>query len=170
MCTNQPPNGFLSPNGSKTSMKGTVRTILQKPCCATLCRTLTSSSIPTTELIPQTSKPRQVSLYLLLMEERYSRPMTHGLLWNVHSPSMAAVAHAHNEIASILMHRNRLAVHLVGNVPQAPPPLTGGEAERMCARCSMAPVCAAHHKVCMDKRLRCMFTLHQRWREDTPMC
>jgi hypothetical protein len=63
----------------------------------------------------------QVTLYLLLMEARYGlgQPPA-GLLWNVNSPVMTLIPAKHNELASLLACRNRLAAHLWQDVP--PPP------------------------------------------------
>jgi hypothetical protein len=65
----------------------------------------------------------QVSLYLLLMEERYRSPVTAGLLWNVNQPSMQLVPRKQQELAPLLARRNALAAHLWQERPAAPPML-----------------------------------------------
>lgn len=65
--------------------------------------------------------PLQVLLYLLLMEDRYRTAVRTGLLWNINSPTLTAVRYTHGELASLLMHRNRLAAALATGAP--PPPL-----------------------------------------------
>lgn len=87
----------------------------------------------------------QVLLYLLLMEERYGQAVHTGLLWNSYSgPTMQAVSYSQLELASLIMHRNRLAAHLVAPTAAPPPPMEGSEAERACRYCSAAPACALY--------------------------
>ncbi|KXZ52798.1 hypothetical protein GPECTOR_8g185 [Gonium pectorale] len=86
----------------------------------------------------------QVLLYLLLMEDRYQEAIRTGLLWNINKPSMQAVRYAHHELASLIMHRNRLAAYLVAGAAEPPPPLLGSESERKCEYCSLAPTCALY--------------------------
>jgi hypothetical protein len=84
-------------------------------------------------------------MYLLLMEERYGQAIHTGLLWNSHTGStMTAVSYSHQELASLIMHRNRLAAHLVGAAAAPPPPMEGSEAERACRGCSAATACALY--------------------------
>ncbi len=72
-------------------------------------------------LSPPCNAPPKVLLYLLLMEDRYRTAVRTGLLWNINSPTLTAVRYTHGELASLLMHRNRLAASLAAGAP--PPPL-----------------------------------------------
>lgn len=65
----------------------------------------------------------QVSLYLLLLEDRYNQPVTSGLLWNINQPTMQLVQHQHQEVAPLLARRNQLAAFLWQAHPPAPPML-----------------------------------------------
>ena len=47
-------------------------------------------------------RPVQVSLYLLLLEQRYKQHVGAGLLCNLHSPVLQAVQHSHADIAHLL--------------------------------------------------------------------
>jgi hypothetical protein len=71
-----------------------------------------------------------VSLYLLLMEERYRAPVTAGLLWNVNQPAMQLVPRKQQELAPLLARRNALAAHLWQERPAAPPLLQVGGRRR----------------------------------------
>ena len=91
----------------------------------------------------------QVSLYLLLLEERYGAAAPHGLLWNAQSPEMALVPRRQGELAPLVARRNALAAHLWQERPAAPPmlhvsPLTGSCAftpTAVCFRsCSRKPL------------------------------
>lgn len=62
-----------------------------------------------------------MSLYLLLMEERYRAPVSQGLLWNAGDPVMQLVQRKQLELASLLARRNALAAHLWQERPAAPP-------------------------------------------------
>lgn len=64
-----------------------------------------------------------MSLYLLLMEERYGAPIAAGLLWNVGAPAMKLVPRRQQELAPLLARRNALAAHLWQERPHAPPML-----------------------------------------------
>ncbi|GLC59371.1 hypothetical protein PLESTB_001479200 [Pleodorina starrii] len=86
----------------------------------------------------------QVLLYLLLMEDRYATAVRTGLLWNSNKPTMQAVRYAHHELAALIMHRNRLATHLVGAAREPPPPLHAHEADRKCNYCGVAATCALY--------------------------
>lgn len=89
--------------------------------------------------------PSQVSLYLLLMEDRYGQPCDMGVLWNVNDgPMMHAVQRVQGELGVLLMHRNRLAAHMVGTVRAAPPMLHDNW---QCGRCYAKATCALYHKV-----------------------
>lgn len=85
-----------------------------------------------------------MSLYLLLMEERYGASAPHGLLWNVQSPGMQLVPRRQDELAPLLARRNALAAHLWQARPSAPPMLRDASA---CRRCHSASVCATYHAV-----------------------
>eukprot|EP00798_Chlamydomonas_sp_ICE-L_P015376 gene15376-21461_t len=78
----------------------------------------------------------RVSLYLLLIEERYKNNPDLGLLWNV-------VQRAPGELAALMLHRNRLATHLAGPSPTAPPMI---QDDFQCSRCFQASACTLHHK------------------------
>lgn len=67
-----------------------------------------------------------MSLYLLLMEERYRTPVSHGLLWNVHQQAMQLVPRKQQELAPLLARRNALAAHLWQERPRAPPMIQVG--------------------------------------------
>ncbi|GIL70908.1 hypothetical protein Vretifemale_1573, partial [Volvox reticuliferus] len=86
----------------------------------------------------------QVLLYLLLMEDRYQTAVQTGLLWNSQKPTMQVVRYAHHELASLIMHRNRLAAYLVGPATEPPPPLQGSEADRKCEYCGVRSTCALY--------------------------
>ncbi|GLI58557.1 hypothetical protein VaNZ11_000304 [Volvox africanus] len=86
----------------------------------------------------------QVLLYLLLMEDRYQTAVQMGLLWNSQKPTMQAVRYAHHELASLIMHRNRLAAYLVGAAREPPAPLQGSEADRKCEYCGVSSTCALY--------------------------
>lgn len=48
----------------------------------------------------------QVSLYLMLMEDRYQQPCDMGLLWNINEgTTMQPVQRVHGELAALMMHR-----------------------------------------------------------------
>ncbi|GIL46712.1 hypothetical protein Vafri_3630 [Volvox africanus] len=86
----------------------------------------------------------QVLLYLLLMEDRYQTAVQTGLLWNSQKPTMQAVRYAHHELASLIMHRNRIAAYLVGAAREPPAPLQGSEADRKCEYCGVSSTCALY--------------------------
>ncbi|KAL6748261.1 hypothetical protein V8C86DRAFT_3115096 [Haematococcus lacustris] len=67
-----------------------------------------------------------------------------GLLWNSgDSANMHAVKRAQHELAALMMHRNRLAAHLVGK-QRLPPTMLRNE--RQCGTCFAATYCALVHK------------------------
>jgi hypothetical protein len=81
----------------------------------------------------------QVSLYLLLLQQRYQlEQLPAGLLWNMGSSSnnnsngsrsgssgamMSLVDWKAGELSLLMAHRNRVAAALAGDVPRPPPVL-----------------------------------------------
>lgn len=85
----------------------------------------------------------QVSLYLLLMQERYGQVIESGLLWYLGSLSPHLVRLVPAEIQALLVHRNALAGHLM---PGQPLPEVIREAWS-CDKCFQKTACALNHKV-----------------------
>ncbi|KAL6757709.1 P-loop containing nucleoside triphosphate hydrolase protein [Haematococcus lacustris] len=117
---------------------------------------------------PHFSHRAQLSLYFLLLDDRYGEATAApgssssaaaapgpaaagaghsgdlGLLWNSgDSANMHAVKRAQHELAALMMHRNRLAAHLVGK-QRLPPTMLRNE--RQCGTCFAATYCALVHK------------------------
>ncbi|DBA90758.1 TPA: DNA replication endonuclease-helicase Dna2, variant 2 [Trebouxia sp. C0004] len=93
---------------------------------------------------PHISHRAQVSLYLLLMQERYGQVIESGLLWYLGSLSPQQVRMVPQEIQALIMHRNILAGHMM---PGAPLP----EVIRdpwACDKCFQKAACALSHKAC----------------------
>ncbi len=88
--------------------------------------------------------PVQVSLYLLLMGERYGVTLERGLLWYLGQAAPEIVRAVPGELSSLLAQRNRLAAALAK--PSAPlPPLL--REPGICAGCFQLQACALCHKV-----------------------
>ncbi|KAJ9533761.1 hypothetical protein QJQ45_026846, partial [Haematococcus lacustris] len=85
---------------------------------------------------PHFSHRAQLSLYFLLLDDRGD------------SANMHAVKRAQHELAALMMHRNRLAAHLVGK-QRLPPAMLRNE--RQCGTCFAATYCALVHKVMVHK-------------------
>ena len=88
----------------------------------------------------------QVSLYLLLMQERYGQVIESGLLWYLGSLSPQQVRMVPQEIQALIMHRNILAGHMM---PGAPLPEVIRE-PWACDKCFQKAACALSHKVIAD--------------------
>eukprot|EP00887_Chlorella_sp_A99_P004604 scaffold4.g4604.t1 len=93
----------------------------------------------------KTGKPHmehraQVLLYLLLMEERYGRPLDWGVLWYTTRPGAELVRRRHCELASLMAARNRLAAALAAG---ALPPLVDNKFS--CGWCYAKANCAVAH-------------------------
>ncbi|KAK9824153.1 hypothetical protein WJX72_008129 [[Myrmecia] bisecta] len=91
---------------------------------------------------PHQSHKAQVSLYLLLMEERYGATMERGLLWYLGQAAPEVVRSVPAELAALLMQRNLLAAFLQDGRPL--PPLL--QQPRACASCFQLTACALAHK------------------------
>lgn len=85
----------------------------------------------------------QVSLYLLLMQERYGHVIESGLLWYLSHSSPQQVKLVPQELQSLMQARNWLAAALV---PGQPLPSVIRD-ERACDKCFQKTVCALSHKV-----------------------
>ena len=87
--------------------------------------------------------PTQVTLYLLLMEQRYGAAMPRGLLWYLSQPQPEVVRRVPEEVSALLMQRNQLAAALSrgGQLP----PLQRDP--RICGGCFQLATCALAHKV-----------------------
>ncbi len=88
----------------------------------------------------------QVSLYLLLMQERYGQLIESGLLWYLGSLSPQQVRMVPQEIQALIMHRNILAGHMMPGVP-LPEVIREPWA---CDKCFQKAACALSHKVVAD--------------------
>ncbi|KAL0030927.1 hypothetical protein WJX79_001622 [Trebouxia sp. C0005] len=93
---------------------------------------------------PHISHRAQVSLYLLLMQERYGQVIESGLLWYLGSLSPQQVRMVPQEIQALIMHRNILAGHMT---PGAPLPEVIRE-PWACDKCFQKAACALSHKAC----------------------
>ena len=85
----------------------------------------------------------QVSLYLLLMQERYGHVIESGLLWYLSHSSPQQVKLVPQELQSLMQARNWLAASIVPGQP-LPPVIKD---ERACDKCFQKTVCALSHKV-----------------------
>ena len=85
----------------------------------------------------------QVSLYLLLMQERYGQVIESGLLWYLGSLSPHQVKRVPAELQALITHRNTLAAHLI---PGSPLPEVIRD-EWACNKCFQKAACAISHKV-----------------------
>ncbi|KAL0046566.1 hypothetical protein WJX82_003944 [Trebouxia sp. C0006] len=93
---------------------------------------------------PHISHRAQVSLYLLLMQERYGQVIESGLLWYLGSLSPQQVRMVPQEIQALIMHRNILAGHMRPGVP-LPEVIREPWA---CDKCFQKAACALNHKAC----------------------
>ena len=84
----------------------------------------------------------QVSLYLLLMQERYGQVIESGLLWYLGSLSPQLVKSVPAELQALIKHRNALAGQLM---PGQPLPEVIRD-ERACDKCFQKAACALSHK------------------------
>ena len=85
----------------------------------------------------------QVSLYLLLMQERYGQVIESGLLWYLGSVSPQQVKLVPEELQSLIQLRNSLASYLV---PGQPLPAVIRD-DWACGKCFQKQACAVSHKV-----------------------
>ena len=85
----------------------------------------------------------QVSLYLILLQERYGQTIESGLLWYLGSSSPQQVRSVPGEMQALIMHRNVLAGHLLPG--QALPSVIRDD--WACAKCFQKAACALSHKV-----------------------
>ncbi|KAL4448106.1 hypothetical protein ABPG75_005325 [Micractinium tetrahymenae] len=83
------------------------------------------------------SHKAQVLLYLLLMEERYGRPLDWGMLWYTGQPDPQLVAKRPMDLACLMAVRNRLAAAIAH---QEMPQLT--DEKRQCNWCFQQANCA----------------------------
>ncbi len=73
-----------------------------------------------------------MSLYLLLLEQRYQVAAPAGLLWNLnHNGAMQLVRKRPGELSALMARRNGLAAALAPAVPVAPPMLQVRGRERL---------------------------------------
>ncbi|KAK9846251.1 hypothetical protein WJX81_000082 [Elliptochloris bilobata] len=84
----------------------------------------------------------QVTLYLLLLEERYGAPMSRGLLWYLSQPRPEVVRRVPEEVSALLMQRNQLASALAHGT-RLPPLLRD---PRACGGCFQLSTCTLAHK------------------------
>ncbi|BDA50404.1 DNA replication ATP-dependent helicase/nuclease DNA2 [Coccomyxa sp. Obi] len=91
---------------------------------------------------PHQSHRAQVTLYQLLMEERYGEPIEAGLLWYLNQSSPEIVTRSPYEVAGLMMQRNALAARL-GRARSLPPML---REERSCSNCFQRSNCSLFHK------------------------
>ncbi|CAL8464813.1 g4348 [Coccomyxa elongata] len=91
---------------------------------------------------PHQSHRAQVTLYQLLMEERYGEAIEAGLLWYLNQASPEIVTRSPYEVAGLMMQRNALAARL-GREHSLPPML---REERSCSNCFQRSNCALLHK------------------------
>ena len=88
----------------------------------------------------------QVSLYLLLMGERYGITLERGLLWYLGHAAPEVIRAVPGELASLLAQRNRLAAALAAPSTPLPPLL---KEPNVCSGCFQLTACALSHKVCI---------------------
>ena len=98
----------------------------------------------------------QVSLYLLLMQERYGHVIESGLLWYLSHSSPQQVKLVPQELQSLMQARNWLAASLVPGQP-LPPVIRD---ERACDKCFQKTVCALSHKVRFWKKIASVPFVH----------
>lgn len=85
----------------------------------------------------------QVTLYLLLMEERYGAAMPRGLLWYLSQARPEVVRRVPEEVSALLMQRNQLAAAMSRGAQL--PPLQRDPC--VCGGCFQLATCALAHKV-----------------------
>eukprot|EP00892_Ulva_mutabilis_P005316 jgi/Ulvmu1/3156/UM015_0196.1 len=89
------------------------------------------------------SHAAQLGLYSLLLQSRYGADPVSGLLWYSRVENMDTVSLRSNDVAGLIMTRNRLAAHKARGAWALPPPL---KELHSCSSCMVLPLCAvAHH-------------------------
>ncbi|KJE89042.1 helicase [Capsaspora owczarzaki ATCC 30864] len=88
------------------------------------------------------SHSTQVTLYTLLMSDRYEKNITSGLLYYLKSGTMQGITHTAADLRGIMIARNELAVHLSG--PRFYPEML--KSPRQCKSCFQLDNCMIIHK------------------------
>jgi DNA replication ATP-dependent helicase Dna2 len=85
----------------------------------------------------------QTLLYTLLLNDRYRRPIDHGLLFYISTGDLIRIPGWRDEIRSIMIARNRLAEELA--LPDALPAQIRNE--HLCKRCFQLDSCMMYHRL-----------------------
>ncbi|PHU30986.1 hypothetical protein BC332_03079 [Capsicum chinense] len=87
----------------------------------------------------------QVMLYTLLMSERYSQHIGHGLLYYLHTDQTQGITVYRSDLVGLIMRRNELANDLLkATMTQQLPPML--QSPNMCRGCRHLSVCTIYHK------------------------
>ncbi|XP_070051802.1 DNA replication ATP-dependent helicase/nuclease JHS1 isoform X3 [Nicotiana tomentosiformis] len=87
----------------------------------------------------------QVMLYTLLMSERYSQHIGHGLLYYLHTDHTQGITVRRSDLVGLIMRRNELANDLLKTtITQQLPPML--QSPNMCRGCRHLNVCTVYHK------------------------
>lgn len=87
----------------------------------------------------------QVMLYTLLMSERYSQHIGHGLLYYLHTDQTQGITVCRSDLVGLIMRRNELANDLLkASITQQLPPML--QSPNMCRGCRHLSVCTIYHK------------------------
>ncbi|XP_049368809.1 DNA replication ATP-dependent helicase/nuclease JHS1 [Solanum verrucosum] len=87
----------------------------------------------------------QVMLYTLLMSERYSQHIGHGLLYYLHTDQTQGITVCRSDLVGLIMRRNELANDLLkASITQQLPPML--QSPNMCRGCRHLNVCTIYHK------------------------
>ncbi|XP_060219092.1 DNA replication ATP-dependent helicase/nuclease JHS1 [Lycium barbarum] len=87
----------------------------------------------------------QVMLYTLLMSERYSQHIGHGLLYYLHTDQTQGITVRRSDLVGLIMRRNELANDLLkATITQQLPPML--QSPNMCRGCRHLSVCTIYHK------------------------
>ncbi|XP_019235818.1 PREDICTED: LOW QUALITY PROTEIN: DNA replication ATP-dependent helicase/nuclease DNA2-like, partial [Nicotiana attenuata] len=87
----------------------------------------------------------QVMLYTLLMSERYSQHIGHGLLYYLHTDQTQGITVRRSDLVGLIMRRNELANDLLKTtITQQLPPML--QSPNMCRACRHLNVCTIYHK------------------------
>ncbi|KAG5627158.1 hypothetical protein H5410_012376 [Solanum commersonii] len=87
----------------------------------------------------------QVMLYTLLMSERYSQHIVHGLLYYLHTDQTQGITVCRSDLVGLIMRRNELANDLLkASITQQLPPML--QSPNMCRGCRHLNVCTIYHK------------------------
>ncbi|CAN4126033.1 unnamed protein product [Withania somnifera] len=87
----------------------------------------------------------QVMLYTLLMSERYSQHIGHGLLYYLHTNQTQGITVCRSDLVGLIMRRNELANDLLkATMTQQLPPML--QSPNICRGCRHLSVCTIYHK------------------------